>query len=441
MSRIFSITNNLLQKKAFFLFILLLQCSFLLTAQSEKVYYQNKLNTYFSKDGEVKNFVSVTDEGISLYASPHAKATGEKPEIRLSWGEINKLKNSISKLPESSLEKLLIEKRDSLSFYIKKDSLDKTPTPPLSLKGVKIAIDPGHLGGSFAMGEAESRCMNLTIDSTHSIKLIEGNLTFFTSLILKKKLEEQGAIVMLTRSDTGLSSLGISYFEWKRRIKDRTYLDSLMKVDLISGKELPLLHAKIADKILFEKVFGSLDMAVRARKINAFKPDLTVIIHYNVNEKNAGWNHTTDKDYVMAFVPGCITSKDLKSLAGRINFLRMLISPDIENSLTLSSMLVNNLSASLSVPIVQRKDATYLSQHCLATPIEGVYSRDLALTRLIKGTLVYGEPLYQDNEKECYLLTSKDAQIAGIAVSQRITLVADAYYKSIVDYITGLRPK
>ena len=433
--------NIHLQKKAFLAFIILLFSSFLLTAQSQKTYYQNKVNTYFSKDGEVKNFVSVTDEGISIFSSPHAKASGEKPEIRLSWKEINALKYSISKLPESTLEKILIEKRDSLSFYIKRDSLDNIPAAPLSLKGMEIAIDPGHLGGSFAMGEAESRCMNLTIDSTHSIKLIEGNLTFFTALILKKRLEDQGATVMLTRSDTGLSSLGITYFEWKRRIKDRKYLDSLIKVDLISGKELPLLRARIADKILFEKVFGSLDMAVRARKINAFKPDLTVIIHYNVNEKNAGWNHTTDKDYVMAFVGGCITSKDLKSLAGRINFLRMLISPDIENSVTLSSLLVNNLSASLSVPVVKRSDATYLSKNCLSTPAEGVYSRDLALTRLIKGALVYGEPLYQDNEKECYLLTSTDAQIAGIAVSQRITLVADAYYKSIVDYIAGLQKK
>ena len=303
---------------------------------------------------------------------------------------------------------------------------------------MKIAIDPGHIGGVFEMGEIESRCMKLYIDSTHQVELEEGNFTFFTAQILKKKLEAQGATVMLTRPDTGISSLGISYFDWKKRIKDRAYVDSLKQEGLLTEKEEKLLHSQLADKAMFSEVFGPMDLSERARKVNAFQPDLTLIIHYNVNEKNTGWTQTTNKDFVMAFVGGCVTTKDLEKVAGRLNLLRLLISNDIENSVKLSSFVVKQLSGDLKVPIAKSSDASYLSERCISTPEPGVYSRDLALARLIKGTLVYAEPLYQDNANECRLLTGHGEEITGGNVPTRIQLVADSYYKAILNYVNTL---
>ncbi len=246
---------------------------------------------------------------------------------------------------------------------------------------------------------------------------------------------------MFSRPDTGISALGISYYEWKRKIKNRAYVDSLLKEGLLSEKQVAMLRGHMADKAIFSEIFGSMDMSVRARKINAFHPDMTVVIHYNVNEKNTGWTKTTDKDFVMTFVGGCVTSKDLKTLAGRLNLLRLLISPDIENSVKLCSYAVNHLSADLNVPVAKKTDATYLNERCLATPVVGVYSRDLALTRLIKGPLVYGEPLYQDNAKECTMLSGYCDKIAGANTPTRLELVADAYYKAIEDYVASSQKK
>jgi N-acetylmuramoyl-L-alanine amidase len=429
-------SNTLSFKKILIIKISLFLFPLFLSAQSEQSYYESKLETYFSKDHAVRNFIAITNEGISLYADASAKEAGKRAEIKLNWKEVDSLKNIISYTSERELEKILFEKKDSLSFYIRKDTLRHTTAK--SLKGMKIAIDAGHIGGTFDMGGVESRCMSLCIDSAHQIKLEEGNLTFFTAQYLKKKLEAQGAVVILSRPDTGVSSIGISFYEWKRRIKNRTYVDSLLKEGLMTEKEAGMLHNKLADRALFSDVFGPMDLSGRARKINAFKPDITVVIHYNVNEKNTGWTKTTDKDFVMAFVGGCITTKDLTTLAGRLTFLRLLISNDIENSLKLCSYTVNHLSTDLKVPIVKRSDATYLSEHCLSTPVEGVYSRDLALTRMIKGPLVYGEPLYQDNANECVMLLGCGDKIAGVNTPTRIELVADAYYKAIEDYVAGL---
>ncbi len=408
-------------------------------AQSDQVYYQSKLELYFSKDHEVKNFVGIDEKGISIYADASAKHEGKRTEVKLSWREVDSLKNNISTISEKELEKILIDKKDSLFYYVRKDSLKHTYAT--KFKGMRIAIDPGHIGGTFEMGQAESRCMKLGIDSTTCIQLEEGNSTFLTATLLKKKLEAQGATVMLTRKDTGLSALDISFYDWKKKIKSRAYIDSLMKEGLLSEKEERELNSKMADRALFSNVFGPMDLSARARKVNAFKPDLTVIIHYNVNEKNTGWTKTTDKDFVMAFVSGCITTKDLQTLAGRLNLLRLLISNDIENSVQLSALVVGHISRDLKVPIAKKEDATYLTEHCLSTPAEGVYSRDLALARLIRGTLVYSEPLYQDNLNECLLLNGYGEKIAGSTFPHRIEMVANAYYEALSDYVNSLQGK
>jgi len=397
--------------------------------QSQQAYYQQKLNTYFSKDHHIKDLVSINQNGISIHGD---KVSSEG--IFLNWQQVQVLAPFISTISEPELKKLVIDKKDSLLYFIQKDSIQKRNTPH-SLKSMKIAIDPGHIGGAYPMGETESRCMTLAIDSTQRIQLIEGNLTFFTAVLLKHMLDSMGAQTMLTRTDTGISGLGITFAQWKKEIKNKKYLDSLINNHLISEKNIHLLNAHLADKTLFSNVFGSVDMAARAGKINAFQPDITVIIHYNVNEKNTGWSHTTDKDYVMAFVPGCITADNLKTLPGKLIFLRLLLSPDIEQSVRLSSDVARNISTTLNIPLAQKTDATYLTEHCLSTPAEGIYSRDLALTRLIKGPLVYGEPLYQDNAQECILLTAKTDTFSGYLVSKRIELVALAYYKGILEYL------
>ncbi len=414
----------------------------LISAQSTKELVQQHLDTYFTKDETVKNFAGTTKDSLYIYADAKAKNAGKRPEFSLSWKQVQALSPIISRLPEKDLEHYLVDRKDSLDAFISNNALNVSN--PTSLKGLRVAIDPGHIGGTYSMAFAESRCMTLQIDSAghpDSIKLIEGNLAFQTALILKKKLEDQGATVMFTRKDTGLSALDITYWQWKKRIKSRAYVDSLVRENLLPEKDVHLLRLRLSDKTLFKIVFGSVDMAERAKKMNAFKPDVSVVIHYNVNETNTGWTQTTPRDYTMTFVGGCVISKDLETVAARLNFLRLLISPDIDNSVSLSSKVVQHLSKDLGIPIAHKEDATYLYKNCISTPAEGVYSRDLALSRLIHGTSVYGEALYQDNNKECMLLCGKGADFKGCDINARITQVANAYYEGIVDYVNSYQKK
>jgi hypothetical protein len=72
-----------------------------------------------------------------------------------------------------------------------------SPNSELPLCGVQIAIDPGHLGGSWA--KMEERWFQIG----NSIPVVEGDMTLRVAQILAPRLESLGATVTLVRSSPG----------------------------------------------------------------------------------------------------------------------------------------------------------------------------------------------------------------------------------------------
>jgi N-acetylmuramoyl-L-alanine amidase len=160
-----------------------------------------------------------------------------------------------------------------------------------------------------------------------------------------------------------------------------------------------------------------------------------VIIHYNVDETNIGWDKSCTKDFNMTFVGGAFMKNDLSSQEKRFEFLRLLITDDIERSIQLSSAVVKSFEKTLNVKTACIKDAKYLYKGCLPTSENGVYCRNLQLPRYIHSPLVYGETLYQDNINESKLLNSETDKTKN----KRVQQVADAYFQGILDYVTKNR--
>ena len=223
-----------------------------------------------------------------------------------------------------------------------------------------------------------------------------------------------------------------TYEEWLKTYKKKT-LDSLLSIKKITAqKHKQLIGAN--PTVLFSSFFKDYELQHRAAVINAFAPDLTVIIHYNVDEKNVAWKKPSDKNFCMAFIPACLTADNLKTIEGKINLLRLLLCSDIDESEKISGLVVNQLSKQLNIPIANKTDASYLSEHCLGSPTKGVYSRNLALCRMVKSPLVYGECLYQDCENEYYALTQNTETVYGIKTNKRVALAAQSFYNAILEY-------
>jgi len=413
----------------YFSLFLLFCCSAALSQSYEEV--KSRYDKYLNYKGSLDRYVEISPAQITLYNYVAGKKVVGMILLKQDWCYFSKL---IATLPPDSVEKIYAD----LKGYKSRSKNDQTdcskPQKPLSK--VKIMIDPGHMAGTMQMARTEQKFLHFTKENcpglkNDSVDIAEGILTFQTASILKKMLEEKGATVSLTRKEN-TSSFGYTYDDWFKTRRKKT-LDSLLTIKKITAQKHKWL-LKMNKGKLFVEFFKDHELLQRSRVINAYKPDLTVIIHYNVNEKNVPWTKPSDKDFCMSFIPGCFIGDNLETTAGKINFLRLLLTDDADKSEKISSLLVNELNKQLDVPVAKTSDASYLSEHCMSTSSAGVYCRNLALCRLVQGPLVYGECLYQDNETECYELLKNEENTFGIKTNKRVARSAQAFYNAILQF-------
>lgn len=387
---------------------------------------KSQFDNYINYHGSLNNLVEISSEKIVFY---NLKKQAEFVLAKEDWQKFAYL---LKTLPEDSLEKIYLDKNLLNLYYLPKNR----PGKKAHLNTLKIMIDPGHIAGNMNMAHTEQKFLHFTKQNHPSLKqdsidIAEGMLTFQTAGILKNMLEEKGITVALTRKENG-TSFGCTYQEWMKNFKKKT-LDSLLSTNKITAQKYKQLLSEPASKF-FINFFKDYELQQRARVINAFKPDLTVIIHYNVDEKNTDWKTPSDKDFCMAFIPGCLIADNIKTLPAKINLLRLLLTDDLDESEKISSLVVEQLSAQLNIPVAKKTDASYLSEHCIAAPANGVYSRNLALCRMVQTPLVYGECLYQDSENEYNDLTQDTETMYGIKTNKRVVLAAQSFYKAIMQF-------
>lgn len=395
-------------------------------------YYQSKARNYLSKNEGVKNYYSINEKGISIFGSLADKQKN-KAEFFIAWEDVEKMKSLYYKIPVREMERLYNHNKDTsihefISNFEKLAPLVQSPKAKLDkgsdkpLQNIKIAIDPGHISGDIEHARLEGKCLEIKATPENKLPkdicIMEGKLTFITANLLKQLLEEKGAQVLLTRTEHGKSSFGATFEEWLASDSSGYKNKKLSKLEL---------------KTVFLKKYNNIDLVNRAKIINDYRPDLTIVIHFNVDEKNTNWKTHTSKNYNMGFITGALWEDDMHSKKNRIQFLRMLISEDYENSCALGSSILEEYQKQLNVPLANREDADYLIEKSTASPVQGLYSRNLALTRIVYGPLFYGETLFQDNFKECQSLD--ESNFCNNKTPDRITQIAQAYYNGIIKYL------
>ncbi len=323
------------------------------------------------------------------------------------------------------------------------DTENKFSTNKLS--GMRIALDPGHSSGNLANAKIEGKFIEFlkTDNPTFpaSTALVESELTFHTALVLKKRLENVGATVLLTRNSIGESAMGYDFNYWLNHHFQR-HLDSLFAVEEIDQEEYlkykkyKTLNSEYTKKVLFNKLFNRIDFETRAQKINAFEPDITLILHYNVDINNDPWKQPTNANKAMAFVPGGFMKEESSKPEDEFHFLRLLFSNQIEASIDLSKFILAELQKDTLLSVATPSDSiSYLNNYCIPTDVPGVFCRNLALTRKISSPVCYLEPLYQDNIFEIAALSKKNIPFENFLISKRVEDIANAYYKGIIAYM------
>lgn len=430
----------------FLVFLFLLNTLSAINADSLVQHYTDKAERFLVASPEIHQQFSILNNGVAVYASA-ADKTNNLPEFFVSWDELESFKAAVKLRPHHRFIPYMVLKRQlklqgkTLSWPIESErAVTRFHAPYLPLHGIRIAIDPGHIAHDTIKGRLEQKFISMKMpQGKDSVRLAfaEGQLTWLTAAILAEHLKRQGAEVMLTRAAMNKTAFGRTYEEWKT-FDGGVSLDSLIAAFPDNKNYSDLKNGKLKEeRSYFRYVFKDVEIRRRAEEIGAFDPDFTVVIHYNVDEQNAPWTKPTKRNFCMLFVPGAFQIGELNDQESRLDFLRLLLTDEIENSVSGAAYFAASFKEELKLPLASEKDAAYLGTSCLYAGQNGVYCRNLSMTRLIHGPVLYGETLYQDNETEIRLLSAlpvADA-ISGINAPPRVLQVVKAYERGIHNWI------
>jgi len=307
--------------------------------------------------------------------------------------------------------------------------------PSKPLNGLRIALDPGHLGGNWA--KMEERWFK--VGDTKPVK--EGDLALKVARLLAIRLKELGAKVFFVRNSaepvTPKRPDDFKTLARKILIKNgvpRPRPDVLDPND--SEKEQTI---RWQSEILFYRYS---EIRRRAVLVNTkLHPDLVLCLHFNAE----GWgdpNNPTliDNNHLHLLVNGSYLKDELEFDDERFEMIRRLLSRVYDEELPAAEAVAASMAKDTGLPPYQYPT----TQTTTKVGTTGyVYARNLLATRLYRCPVVYCEP---------YVMNSKDAfariqagdykgtrNINGVERKSIFREYADAVADGLADYYKASR--
>jgi hypothetical protein len=251
------------------------------------------------------------------------------------------------------------------------------------LSGLKIALDPGHLGGTWA--KMEERWFK----SGDAEPVKEGEMTLLVAKMLGKKLRALGARVSFVRDKT----------EPVTRYRPKDFRETARAVLKAEGIENPAEDFQRPDdpgreqtvrwqtEILF---YRTSEIRERARRVNTkLRPDVVLCLHFNAEAWGDEHNPTlTDKNHLHLLVNGSYLPPEWESDDVRLEMLRHLLTRCFDEELAIADVAAPALAKKSGLPPYE-----YTKDIVTKVGTSGyVYARNLAATRLYQCPVVYFEP-------------------------------------------------
>jgi N-acetylmuramoyl-L-alanine amidase len=358
------------------------------------------------------------------------------------------------------LEVFSDETKANLEFTYHFGSGNKNTPSRSSVSGLKVLIDPGHVGGDFAY--QEGRFIEMLYNPLITFK--EGDIALHTAQHLQDLLTSQGAIVKLSREVEGRSGENVLFEDF---VQDQAMIAEA--IDLVSENALDKhwWRNNTVSKKYLGILFTKYDYRMRAKRAREFAPELSISIHYNAcfpgkvkvvdQGKTYYRDRQTNRNYHMVFVPGAFMKGELKHKRKRVQLVRWLVSGKIEDSIALAHHLMDSAEIQTNVNAVSdiadldylndfrtasqvsdNLQQNYLRRSSLAigtengTDLLGVFARNLYVTHY-PGVVLMGETFCQEGEH--LNLFKKDTKVRGVPTSSRVKDVAEAYFEAIKKWV------
>ena len=257
------------------------------------------------------------------------------------------------------------------------------------LAGLKIALDPGHLGGAWA--KMEERFFQVG----ESRPVIEGEMTLRVAKLLAPKLRELGAEVTSVRD-----ALEPTTPSRPETLRDAARTE-LAKLGIEAPREnydamsdpLRAQTVQAQSELLFYRIA---EIRQRAELVNTkLQPDLVICLHFNAE----AWGDPQRPEFVPrnhlhVLVNGCYGAGELRFDDQRFEMLVKLLNRSYDEELAASEHLATALAVATKLPPYEYTTGNAIRAGGGAY----VWARNLLANRLYHAPVTFLEPYVMNSE-------------------------------------------
>jgi hypothetical protein len=302
------------------------------------------------------------------------------------------------------------------------------------LSGLRIALDPGHIGGEWA--KVEERWFKMG----DSPPVEEGEMTLRVARILAAKLRTFGARVSFVRQkNEPVTPLRPHDFKGAARAVLTAGGTENPREDF-DGPDDPLKDQTVRwqSEILF---YRSSEIRQRARLVNSrLHPDLVLCLHFNAEAWGDEHNPTfVDKNHLHLLVNGSYLESELVFDDERFEMLWRLLSRTYDEEIRIADTVAAGMAREMQLPPYQ-----YTTDNVTRVGTSGyVYARNLVATRLYRCPVVYFEPYVMNSSEVFARVQAGDYEgtrlINGVERPSIYREYADSVVKGLVEYYRANR--
>jgi hypothetical protein len=362
------------------------------------------LDSIYNPSKAVYAFLTVTDERVDFYQDTqktildftlYFSQVGQAPE---------KIQRTFKTIPE--LQKLY-------------------NTKALPLKGVRIALDPGHIGGKWA--DVEERAV---IWGNNPV-IREGDKNLQVAKLLKSRLEAVGAEVYMTHD----KAEPVTPLRAKDFIAEaRTYVSAKSKLGPEATPKQRAYFERLVNMRAELYFYRRAEIAQRAENLRTlFVPDLNICNHFNATEKSGSRELVKDNRHVF-FINGCYGPDEVVESVTRFMMFSKLLEQSVDIETHVADAITQKMLKVANLPPARFGREKY---QCPVNKNPYLYARNLAASRQYPGPCIILEPFYMNNPWTAERLAAGDydgvRNLAGGTYRSLVRDYADAVTQAIVE--------
>ena len=293
--------------------------------------------------------------------------------------------------------------------------------PGKPLDGLRIAIDPGHIGGAWASMEER----RLVLGSHPPV--CEGDLTLQVAKLLQPRLEALGAHVSLVRDQP-------------------EPLTPLRPPDLLAlAKSLAPPESTASPQRLAERLFyRTAEIHARAQLVNrSLKPDLVLCLHFNAeNWGEAAKPNMVERSHLHVLLNGAYSDDELALADQRFAMLDRLLQRSHDEEVAVGTSVAAALATATGLPPFQYPPNAANARAIPNQPY--LWARNLLANRLYQCPVIFTEPYVMNSNSDYARIQAGDypglRKIAGKSRPSIFREYADAIANGLAQHYSSHRP-